>query len=135
MEQQPGYKIDNVFLIHSNFWRLSEIQFEKMIVDQSNHVSTEPIVPDADGRFAVPLTVTLTGMVEEKEAFKAVCQMVGIFIKVGEPSLTVDKFSMVNGPAIVYPFVREHLASLTLKGAVGNFLLQPINFLAASNNK
>jgi preprotein translocase subunit SecB len=129
MEQQTGYKIDNVFLISSNFWRKPEIDFEKMIVGQSNHVSAEPISPDNYGRFAVPLTVILTGTVDGEDAFKAECQMIGVFIKVGEPLLTVEKFSQVNGPAIVFPFVREHLAGLTLKGAVGNFLLQPVNFL------
>ncbi|NCD10471.1 MAG: preprotein translocase, partial [Negativicutes bacterium] len=36
----------------------------------------------------------------------------------------------VNGAAIIYPYIREHLTSLSVKAGVGIILLPPANFAA-----
>jgi len=39
-------------------------------------------------------------------------------------------FGNVNGAAIIYPYIREHLTSLSVKAGVGIILLPPANFAA-----
>ena len=54
--------------------------------------------------------------------------MIGVFEKYGEPVITDDKFKAVNAPAIIYPFVREHLYNICLRAGIGNVLLPTVNF-------
>ena len=54
--------------------------------------------------------------------------MLGGFEKYGEPILTDDKFKAINAPAIIYPFIREHLHNLCQKSGIPNVLLPTVNF-------
>jgi preprotein translocase subunit SecB len=37
-------------------------------------------------------------------------------------------FANINGPAIIYPFIREYMANLAMKGGITLFL-PPVNFI------
>ncbi|MCY7357018.1 MAG: protein-export chaperone SecB [Rudanella sp.] len=41
----------------------------------------------------------------------------------------LDNFADINAPAIVFPFVRETIASLTTRAGIPTVLLQPLNFV------
>jgi preprotein translocase subunit SecB len=56
--------------------------------------------------------------------------MIGIFEKKGESVIDLENFGNVNGAAIIYPYIREHLTSLSVKAGVGIILLPPTNFAA-----
>ncbi|MBK6835049.1 MAG: protein-export chaperone SecB [Bacteroidetes bacterium] len=47
----------------------------------------------------------------------------------------LDNFININAPAIIFPFVREEIASLTSKAGVGGVLIQPVNFVELNNNR
>jgi preprotein translocase subunit SecB len=56
--------------------------------------------------------------------------MVGEFLIEGEPLMPIEQFASINAPAIIFPFIREHLASLTMKAGINPpILLPPINFV------
>lgn len=63
------------------------------------------------------------------ELLHAKVTMKGLFEQMGDTQLNADTFGQVNGPAILYPFVREQLASLTMKANIPPILLAPINFV------
>ena len=55
---------------------------------------------------------------DETQPMLASAKMVGWFELVGEvPAQAIDNFGNINGPAILYPFAREVIANLTMKGA------------------
>lgn len=54
--------------------------------------------------------------------------MLGMFEIVGTPILSPEDFGRVNGAAIIYPFIREHLASMSLKSGLPPIFLAPLNF-------
>jgi len=58
----------------------------------------------------------------------AIIEMLGIFEQVGESILTPEQFGKVNGAAIIFSFISEHLAGLCNKSGIGFVLLSPINF-------
>jgi preprotein translocase subunit SecB len=60
--------------------------------------------------------------------------MVGTFEKVGESIINLEQFGHVNGAAIIYPFIREHLSNLSAKAGVGIILLPPVNFTKTNNS-
>lgn len=46
----------------------------------------------------------------------------------------VSRLGKINCPAIMFPFIREHLASLTGKSNIDTMYLPPVNFVGKSNN-
>jgi preprotein translocase subunit SecB len=51
----------------------------------------------------------------------------GLFQEVPGGPIDLKKFSEINGPAILFPFVREAISSVTAKSPVGAVLLPPVN--------
>ena len=61
----------------------------------------------------------------------------GEFECIGSEGLSIENFAKINAPAIIFPFIRENLASISMKAGIPTILLPPINFvkLAESNQK
>jgi preprotein translocase subunit SecB len=58
--------------------------------------------------------------------------MIGVFICDSDAIIPIDQFAKANGPAIMFPFLREHLASITLKAGISPILLPSVNFIRLS---
>ncbi len=56
----------------------------------------------------------------------------GIFEKFGDADLLFNDFIAVNAPAILYPYLREHLTSLSIKAGLSAIVLEPMNFTTLS---
>ncbi|RAJ04072.1 preprotein translocase subunit SecB [Chitinophaga skermanii] len=132
MEQQQkgsGYKIDNIFLVESTFSRQPHISFNEGGFD--NQISIENEVSDeevSESKFTVSMTLEFKAVQNEEIAFQIRIKMVGLFEKAGDAVLSEEAFKKVNAPAIIYPFIREHVSSLTLKAGIGTVLLPSVNF-------
>ncbi len=51
-----------------------------------------------------------------------------------EPNLTVREYLIKQGPAMMYPFLREAVANLTGRGRFGPMWLRPLNLTAPSES-
>jgi preprotein translocase subunit SecB len=66
---------------------------------------------------------------QEIEQVKIKVKMVGIFECIGETELhDFEEFGRINGSAIIFPYIREHIANVSLKAGIGAIILPPINF-------
>lgn len=124
-----GYRVVSILLLESSFAREAGIE-AGIINDIENLID---VIPEAhettpDNKFAVTLTIEYKGLYSERQICIAKIKMGGVFEKYGEPSLPDDKFKSINGPAIIYPFIREHLHNLCLKAGIANVLLPAVNF-------
>ena len=83
---------------------------------------------DEDGNFEVVLTITVTSKMEEETAFLAEVQQAGIFFITGfEP----DQLRRVLGtaaPNILFPYARETIDNLVVKGGFPALMLSPVSF-------
>lgn len=124
-----GYKVNGVMLLESSFKRETDID-GTIIHNITNEIEIEPSAHETtnDNKFAVTLQINYKGLQSENQICNASIKMVGIFEKYGEPALTDDKFKAINAPAIIYPFIREHLHNLCLKAGMANVLLPTVNF-------
>jgi preprotein translocase subunit SecB len=81
-----------------------------------------------EGLFEANLTVTLTAKVEDKTAYLIeVCQS-GIF---GASGFSEDELGHLLGsycPNLLFPYVREVVSELVIKGGFPPMLLAPVNF-------
>ncbi len=53
-------------------------------------------------------------------------------VEEGKENMPIEQYIRVSGPAMVYPFIRQVVADLTLKGRFGPLWLNPVNFVAAA---
>lgn len=125
-ELKSGFEINGIILLESNFRRTPEVEFSDG-TDDDLDISVN--VDTTGNMVVVEETVSFIRRFEEIEQVTIVVKMVGLFEKIGdESSLKIENFANVNGPAIIFPFIREHISNLSLKAGIGAIVIPPINF-------
>lgn len=126
-----GFKIKNLLLVKSSFLRSNDVKFEKDVISDLNigvEVSVEKNI------ITVAETVYFTQKYNDVEQVNIEVKMVGIFECIGETLLKdYEEFGRINGAAIIFPYIREHIKTLSLKAGIGVIIIPPINFV--KNNK
>lgn len=121
---------------------LLECTFKRMPLDAGDPDPTENKLnleitrsTSESNDLAVTLTIRLTQKREEDSIVEATIVKAGLFKiledteDTSDPPLSVDDFARVNAPAIIFPFIRETMASLSCKAGISPIILQPINFV------
>ena len=85
--------------------------------------------------YEVTLTVTATVKVGENTAYLAEVQQGGVFSIVGMTSLELDVVLGAYCPAVLYPYAREMISDLVIRGGFPSFVLAPVNFDALHAKK
>lgn len=86
--------------------------------------------------FGVFLTIDLKQEYGGKNLVELHVTSVGVFKKNGDISdEATNSFCDVNAPAIIFPFVREIIANLSVKGGLQPIIIQPINFVELSKQE
>jgi preprotein translocase subunit SecB len=128
------FELKSVALLKSEFERPLDLTFSKPEVRPAISLKVEfNQVGEPVSKIEVELTVSVSVPTsDETQPMKASASMLGVFDLKGEASEeAISNFGNINGPAILYPFVREVIASLTMKGNVPPVLLPTMNFVAA----
>lgn len=84
----------------------------------------------AGDNFEVVLKLTLTATIEDKTALLIEIQQAGVFLIKGLDDETLRQVLAIGCANILFPYARETIDSLALKGGFPPFQLQPINFEA-----
>jgi preprotein translocase subunit SecB len=123
-----GYKVETVILLNSSFSRKITGEVKDYSITNEINITPEAHESSLDNKFGVTLTLDYKGLQDDLVICTSKIQMAGIFEKFGEPPLSEDSFKKINAPAIIYPFIREHLHNLCLKSGISNVLLPTVNF-------
>ncbi len=83
-----------------------------------------------EGNIEVALTVTVTAKIEDKTAFLAEVTQAGIFLAQGIPEEEMGPLLGIYCPNTLFPYVREVVSDLVVRGSFPQFLLAPVNFEA-----
>jgi preprotein translocase subunit SecB len=123
---ESGFKINNLLLLESTFSRVINVTFDNPDVFQNIDVNVN---------VSINLnTVVVTEEVKYSQTFNqvqevtATIKMVGVFEKFGDSILDLENFGNINGAAIIFPYIREHLTNLTSKAGLGLIIIPPFNF-------
>ena len=81
-----------------------------------------------DGVYEVCLTVTVTTTVGEDTAYLAEAKQAGIFTISGFSEQELGPLIGAFCPSQLFPYVREVLSDLVMKGSFPQMVLQPVNF-------
>ena len=83
---------------------------------------------DEQGNFEVILSVTLTAKVDDETAFLVEVQQAGIFFIQGFTEDQLRRLLGTAAPNILFPYARENIDSLVVKGGFPPIMLAPVNF-------
>lgn len=82
------------------------------------------------------LTVTVNGKLEDKDAFLAEVQQAGVYEISGlEPDKGLVAVLEVACPNMLFPFAREAINDLVVRGGFPQLLLSPVNFQSLYRRK
>lgn len=124
-DKQSGFNVESILLTESSFTRKGKINFS----ESEQEVSFETGVGSRDNTVNVKLTITVTNKLKDEEQYKIVVSFVGVFKRTGNSQISDnEQFGRINGAAIIFPFVREHIANIALKAGLGSVILTPVNF-------
>ena len=127
---ESGFRIHNILLLESDFKRVPNVVFDNPSITQDIRIEGEVTVNAEKNIVSVIQTLHFSQILNEEKQISATIKMIGIFEKTGESVIDLENFGNVNGAAIIYPYIREHLTSLSVKAGVGIILLPPANFAA-----
>jgi len=85
---------------------------------------------DEEGNHEVVLTLTITAKLEEQTAFLVEVQQAGIFYVSGIEGDALRQLLSTVGPTILFPYAREAIDSLVVKGGFPALMIAPVNFEA-----
>jgi|SRR6185312_831522 len=127
-----SFNIQHIIMTESVFRRKSVIDFNKRQNPSVDVKTNYSLNPDGSIYCVVELSYSATYEDDTEPIIEARIVLGGLFTKNGETMLPTDTFGKVNAPAILFPFVREHLSSLSVKANIVPILLTPVNFEALS---
>ena len=94
-------------------------------INQDLNLNTKKV---RDDHYEVALRVTLTARIEEKTAFLIEIHQAGLFLISGIPDEKLPQLLNTVCPNILFPYIREAIDTIVVKGAFPPIMLSPINF-------
>ncbi|NQX89681.1 MAG: protein-export chaperone SecB [Halioglobus sp.] len=91
-------------------------------------VSTRSTAIDEEGNFEVVLSLTITAKAGEETAFLVEVQQAGIFLVKGIDGEERRRLLGSAAPNILFPYARETIDGLCVKGGFPALMIAPVNF-------
>lgn len=83
-----------------------------------------------DGVYQTTLTVTVTAKIKDKTLFLAEAAQAGIFVARNIPPTELEAVLAIACPNILFPYVREVISDVVVRGGFPPVVLSPVNFEA-----
>lgn len=83
-----------------------------------------------DDTYEAVLSITISAKLGEETAFLVEVQQAGAFLVKGLEGEQLRRVLMIMCPTILFPYARETIDSLAMRGSFPPLMLQPVNFEA-----
>lgn len=93
-------------------------------------LNTKSSKVDEENNYEVVVTLTVTAKIDEETAFLVEVQQAGIFFITGVEGEAMRQLLAIMAPNILFPYAREAIDGLVVKGGFPPLALAPINFEA-----
>lgn len=129
-KQQPQFTVQRIYTKDLSFEspatpEIFKKQWQpKVTVD----LNTKSEAIDQEGNFEVVLSITITAKMDDATAFLIEVQQAGIFYIKGFDGEETRRILGTAAPNILFPYVRETIDTLCVKGAFPAIMLAPVNF-------
>lgn len=124
--KQPGISFDGVILVREDFFRDYEVDEDAKI-----NLKFKAINNIQEESATVELETELELTSDNKTALRLNCNFVGFFsIDKDNENMEMEDYIKNNAPALIFPYIREHISSVTTKAGIRPVLLPPINIIS-----
>ena len=128
--KQPGIDLKTILIIELNF-RRAPIVPEKIDYD----INIESVAALNEKKDTLNQTLKVIVKAKDGVSSEASCIIQGQFTTIpDQKNMELEEFSSASAPAVLYPFCREAIASISMKAGMPVILLPPFNFHALAAN-
>lgn len=128
--QPPQFSVQRIYVKDLSFESpATPAVFRKQWQPKLNvDLNTKSNAIDSEGNFEVVLSITITAKLEEETAFLIEVQQAGIFSARGFEAEDLRRILGTAAPTVLFPYARETLDSICVRGAFPPIVLAPVNF-------
>lgn len=128
-----NYSIRDILLVESKLERLNLVEFNQDIVHDK--VDAKINVAIGDDEFNVEMLFSIVRVYNDIEQFSIKVKVVGVFIRDQSLADTANSddvllYGNTVGAQVVFPYVREHITSLSIKAGLGAYIIPHKNFFS-----
>jgi preprotein translocase subunit SecB len=129
--QQPSFQIERIYVKDLSlelpnapqvFMQQAQPQLEIQVATGSAQV--------VEGVFEVTVTATVTARAGEKTLFLAEAVQAGVFSVRNVPQGEIEPLLAIACPTILYPYLRETISDVVMRGGFPPVILVPVSFEA-----
>jgi preprotein translocase subunit SecB len=124
------YAVENILLTKLVFERASTIQHGHP--EEQAEISVQVKHQQNEQQLFVFCGLQYRSILINQVQLHAIVEMVATFIIPQNPPIAIEEFAKINAPAIMYPFLRETLATNAQKAGVPNLFIPLVNFTEKS---
>jgi len=127
--QGPAFALQRIYLKDASFESpRSPVVFQSQWAPKITFNLSSKSARIGEGIYEVVLTVTVEAKIEENAAFLAEVQQAGIFTAAGLADNDLEHVLAAVCPNILFPYAREAIDGLVVKGSFPPVALAPVNF-------
>lgn len=129
--KQPGIDFKSIILIDQKFKRLPNVSEScELFIDVEHDWGGE----GSDYVSEIKTNLRLLDIKNNEESFILEFTMMGFFSVSNEaPNLNIEDYIRELSPALMFPYIREHISSVSIKAGIKPILLPPTNIRALIN--
>lgn len=132
LSKQPGISFKSIILTKESFFREPNYPMDPNVV--VNFAYSFYNVEESNDYYG-ELTTSVKSIHDNIEALALECTFIGKFAEIpGEKNMDIEDYVKNAAPALMLPYIREHIALITQKAGVKPILLAPINIMALLKN-
>ncbi len=132
--KENTFKLLSIILIESSFKREPQIDFDNQNLHNNINIDVQTSTENSNILY-VTVILDFDTSIESKKFISSTIKMLGVFEFGKELTIPLDSFANINAPAIIFPFIREHLSNVSMKAGIQPILLPPINFVELAKDK
>lgn len=132
--EKDTFKLLNIILIESSFKREPQIDFDNQSLHNNINIDVQNSTKNSNILY-VTVIMDFDTSIDNKKFISSKIKMLGVFEFGEKLPLSLDNFANINAPAIIFPFIREHLSNVSMKAGIKPILLPPINFVKLAKDK
>jgi len=123
--KQPGISFDDIILKELVFSRKEGFsERPEFDVQLGSNVSFSP----EEDRLVYEMSC---GIKDKNDFFSIRCTMIGLFSVIkGKENMGLKEYSNMSAPATIFPYIRETIASTTIRAGIPPVVIPPVNLTA-----
>ena len=131
-KKQPGIKFENIFLVEENFRRQAQVSQNLEIKLDFN---VERHFDENHGHISLKTILMLINEKKETEV-ELDFSYVAVFREIeGSENMKMTDFLEKNAPALMFPYIRQHIHNKTTISGLKPLILPPVNIVALLSKK